>query len=49
MRITFVQTPAHAIVRLLAVLLYRLLPTRCGQHPVDEADLAQRVRRSGEW
>ena len=50
MRITHRQTPAHAIVRLLAILLRRLRRARRAMQPrPDDADLAQRVRLSGEW
>ena len=53
MRNTQRQTPAHATVRMLAVLLRRLRLARRARHLAeprpDDADLAQRVRLSGEW
>jgi hypothetical protein len=49
MRITFRQGLASVIVRWLLALLPARTPPRPPQAPLDEADLAQRVRLTGEW
>jgi len=49
MSITLYQVLASAMPWLAALLRTRRPRTRVATEPLDDADLAQRVRLSGEW